>query len=235
MNQFDLLNQLNQMAPSNYEQTLMQRAQDPSAAWMSGYQPKQFDQNSVNNVNKAAMAQDDYAIRSMLTAKLGGNWFNEYKQMLKDQQDPFASPVIGEDAQKYRQDAQSFAPIIGAVVGNQNVQQQRMMPQQPMLQPFQMTSQYQGYMQGNAQAPSINSFNQMLPYFNQPVNFNAQQNQNNTQQNPFTQVSQAISNMYQPNAGFNQPVQQATNQQRGLLTGGQFGAGNRYGLLSALG
>lgn len=115
--------------------------------------------------------------------------------------------------------------------------QQQMQQQKPVLQPFQMTSQYQGYMNGNAQSPGTNSFAQLLPFLNQSVNFGQQPQ---TQQNPLAQQAQMpqqnqFVQSYTPNAGLIGQTQQQQPQQRGLLSGGQFGSGNRYGLLSALG
>ena len=115
-------------------------------------------------------------------------------------------------------------------------QMQRPQQQKPVLQPFQMTSQYQNYLQGNTRAPTANSYAQMGLLSN---NFQsiAPMLQQAMQQQQTQQPMQQAMQPYQSQFSTYNPQQQAQQQQpRGLLdyaSGGSFG--NRYGLLSALG
>lgn len=119
-------------------------------------------------------------------------------------------------------------------------EKQQAAPMQQALQPFQMTSQYQSYLQGNTRAPTANSYSQMGLLSNNfqniaPMLQQAMQQQQ-TQQ-PMKQAMQQAMQPYQSQFSTYNPQQQAQQQQpRGLLdyaSGGSFG--NRYGLLSALG
>lgn len=128
----------------------------------------------------------------------------------------------------------------GYTISEQEPEPQQAAPMQQSLQPFQMTSQYQNYLQGNTRAPTANSYAQMGLLSNNfqsiaPMLQQAMQQQQ-TQQ-PMQQAMQQAMQPYQSQFSTYNPQQQAQQQQpRGLLdyaSGGSFG--NRYGLLSALG
>jgi hypothetical protein len=184
-NVIGLLNAMDKSPLSSYQQKIKAHADSGAAPWLGDGMPTTGYQFSAQNSASADTNME--ALRSGLLRKYGAGWFNMARDANQD------TSIMTDDVRGMYEDSLQARAIHDAA--RQPTQQN-----QNVLQPFQMTQQYQNYMAGNYSQPQ-RSYQQ--PPMPQP----RQQLQTFQSQATMPQTSGLL--------GYNQPAPQGN--QYGLL------------------